>query len=241
MDALILAAGYGTRLYPLTKNFPKPLLEIEKGKPVINYILEKLQELNIDKIYVITNNRYYSNFIEWKNKSKYNIEIINDGTLNEEDKLGAVGDINFTIDNKKIKNPLLIIAGDNLFDFSLIDMYNYFIKTNKDVISLCESHNIEDIKRGSCVLIDNKNKVLDFEEKPQNPKSNLHGNCLYIYTPETLKLFKQYIKESPNKDQPGRFVQWLHKKKDILGYVNKGKFIDIGTHESLERARKEFN
>jgi len=128
IDVILLAAGYSTRLYPLTKNFPKPLLEVA-GKPVITNIVEKLENLeDINKIYLVTNNRYFNHFAEWRKnlKTSLKIEILNDETLSEEDKLGAIGDIYFAIKEKSIKNPVLMIGGDNLFDFQLNDVISYF-------------------------------------------------------------------------------------------------------------------
>lgn len=243
MQAIILAAGYATRLYPLTKNFPKPLLEIA-GKPVINSIIEKLEELPIEKTYIITNSRYYPHFLAWQKqlKTKLNLEILDDKTSTEEAKLGAIADLSFVIEKKKINDSLLIIAGDNLFDFSLLPMYDYFKKTNKNLISLYATSTIEQLKKGGNVLLDSKNKITRFEEKPENPPpSSYRTGCLYFFNQETTSMIKQYLQEGNNPDQPGRFIQWLYTRKELHGFINKGKIIDIGTPETLEKARQEFN
>ena len=237
MKVLILSAGYSTRLYPLTKNFPKPLLDIN-GKAVIDFIIEKLKGLDV---YVVTNNKYYNHFLEWKEnlKTDLNIEIINDKTNSEEDKLGAIGDINFVINEKNIDEDLLIIGGDNLFDFELDNMLDYFKRRNKDVISVAFEEDKERLKQLCSVKLEDS-KIVFFEEKPSNPLGNLYSNCIYIYTKDTVKLIKEYLEKGNNPDQPGRFVQWLYSKKDVYGYLNKGRILDIGTKELLEEARKEF-
>ncbi len=242
LDVILLAAGYSTRLYPLTRNFPKPLLEVA-GKPIITNIIEKLENLEeIKNVYVVTNNRYYSHFIKWneKLKTKLKIEIINDGTLHEQDKMGALGDIYFTINKKLIKGPLMIIGGDNLFDFQLSNIVSFFKEKNKDVVSVCKIEDQNRLRQLGVVKLDEKNKIIFFKEKPEIPLSNFVVNCMYIYTHDTVKRLKEYIEQKNNPDQTGRFVEWLYTRKEIYGFHNKGRIIDVGTTESLEEARKEF-
>mgnify|MGYP001304951207 CR=1 FL=1 len=242
MKVLLLAAGYSTRLYPLTKNFPKPLLEIA-NKPVITYIIEKLEGLKeIKEIYVVTNNKFYQHFLDWKFNlnTKLKIEVLNDGTLSEDDKLGANGDINFVINKKNIREPLLILGGDNLFDFNLNEMVDYFKNKGENVVSLAEEKNLELLKQLNSITLDENNKITFLVEKPEKPSSTLYVNCIYIYTKETVQLYKTYLDQKNNPDQPGHFLQWLYPQKDVYGFLNKGNIIDIGTHETLEKARREF-
>lgn len=242
IDVILLAAGYSTRLYPLTKNFPKPLLEVGE-KPVITNIIEKLEDLKeISKIYVVTNNRYYNHFVEWKKnlKTKLKIEIINDGTLHEEDKLGAIGDINLVL---KLKNPntdILIIAGDNLFSSILNPFYNYFKGKNENVIVIDELPTLEQAKRHGIVDLDKDSKIISLIEKPENPKSKLIAHVVYLLKKKSVNKIKEYLDEGNNPDAPGYFLQWLYKKDIIYGFRIGGKFFDIGTPETLEKARKEF-
>ncbi|MAH43725.1 hypothetical protein CL614_08475 [archaeon] len=239
--AIILAAGYAKRLYPLTKNFPKPLLEIEKNKPVINYIIEKLEKTDIEKIYLITNNKYFNHFINWKNnlKTNLNIEIINDNTKTEETRLGAIGDLNFTINKLNLAEPLLILSADNLYDFELTPIMNYFKEKEKDTTILIEQPE-EIIKLTSSVKIDNNSKITLFEEKPKIPKSLLVSIGIYLYTKETVNLIQHYLDSGNNPDQPGRFLQWLYKEKEVHGLTINERWFDIGSLESLEKARKEY-
>lgn len=242
IDVILLAAGYSTRLYPLTENFPKPLLEVG-GKPVITNIVEKLENLKeLNKIYVVTNNRYFNHFTEWKKDLKTNlrIEILNDGTLSEKDKLGAIGDIYFTIKEKSITNPILMIGGDNLFDFQLNYIMSYFKEKGKDVVSVSKVEDKNKLRHLGVVNLDKNNKIIFFKEKPDNPFSNLATNCIHLYTEETVTMFKEYLMQGNNPDQPGRFLEWLYPKKEVYGFITNGKIIDIGTHETLEKARREF-
>ncbi|MBI2106130.1 nucleotidyltransferase family protein [Candidatus Woesearchaeota archaeon] len=242
MKCLLLAAGYSTRLYPLTENFPKPLLDIA-GKPVINYLVEKLEKLNeLKEVYVITNSKFYNPFLSWRNslKTSLKIEIIDDGTNNKDNRLGAIGDIQFVINKKKLDDDLLILGGDQLFKFYLNDFVDFFKKENKDVTMVIKERNKDLIKQSSCVVLDKNKKLIFFEEKPENPSSDLISRCIYIYKKDTLKLIEKYLEEKNNPDQPGRFVQWLYKKKEILGFISNNDIIDIGTHETLEKAKKVF-
>src|SRR3989344_8567679 len=207
--ALILAAGYATRLYPLTKNFPKPLLEVG-GKPVLNYTLAKLEELNIKRAIIVTNSRYYPHFQQWKQQLKtgINIEILDDGTSTEETKFGAIADMQLAIEKANIKEPLLLIAGDNLFDFSLKPMHDYFKKANKTTISLFEVGDVNKLKKSGTALIDASNKIILVEEKPEHPKQGAyHANCIYFLTPSTISKISRYLQQGNNPDQPGRFIE----------------------------------
>lgn len=242
INVILLAAGYSTRLYPLTKNFPKPLLEVA-GKPVITNIIEKLEGLEkINRVYVVTNNRYYNHFIKWKTKlnTRLDIEVINDSTLHEEDKLGAIGDINLVLNSQSINSDVLIIAGDNLFSSSLNPFYNYFKEKNENVIVLDELPTPEQAKRYGVVDLDRDSKIISLIEKPENPKSKLVTHVVYLLKKKSINKIKEYLEEGNNPDAPGYFLQWLYKKDPIYGFKIEGKYFDIGTPETLEKARKEF-
>lgn len=241
MKAIILAAGYATRLYPITKHTPKPLLDI-CGSPLIEYIINEVNSINdISDIYIVTNNIFYTHFVDWKNKFKCNknIEILNDKTNNNENRLGAIGDISLCIDEYCINEDVLIIAGDSLFDFKLIDFYNKFKLENKNSVCVKKIEDKEIIKTFAVAKIEN-NIIMDLVEKPDNPKSDIAVFATYIYKKDVLPLFKKYILEGNNKDAPGHFLEYLYKKKSVFAYEFKGNYYDIGTIESYNKAKDSF-
>ena len=172
MQALILAAGYATRLYPLTEHQPKPLLKVG-NKLIIEHILSKIEEIkNIKEVYIVTNDKFYPSFIaaEKNIKTPLRIEMINDGTKSNEDRLGAIGDIHFVIKHKRIKDDLLVIAGDNLFGFPLPELVHFFRQKNSSVVAFHDLKNPEKVKGKYGVGILDGSRIIDFEEKPAKPK-----------------------------------------------------------------------
>ena len=236
MKAIILAAGFATRLYPLTLNKPKPLLEI-KGKTIIDFTLEKLSEINdIRETIVVSNNKFYNHFVEWAKRRK-NTRIINDRVNSDEEKLGAVGDLLFALNNENINEDIFIASGDNFFKFSLEKPYEVFRKENKDLSIFYDVLNLEDVKRLGVALVKN-NLLVDFEEKPQNPKSTLCSACMYFFRKETIPLIRDYGKEATKKDNPGDLLNYLYKIIPIYIYIAPESNIDIGTKKALEQAQK---
>lgn len=242
MKAILLAGGYATRLYPLTINTPKPLLEIN-GRTILDYMCDDLYRIDeVDEIIVVTNHKYAHCFEEWsksKDSSKP-IVIVDDGTLNNEDRLGAIGDIQFVIDKEKIDDDLMIFAGDHFYTDSMVDFYKYYTSIKKDCVLTKKVEDLELLKRCGVAKIDKDNKIVHFEEKPVLPKSNVIGFAMYIYTKDTVRMFKNYLEEGNNSDQPGRFLGWLYENKDVHAYIYEGEFYDIGTIESLNEVREKF-
>lgn len=242
MKALILAAGYATRLYPLTKDKPKPLLSVG-GKPIIEYIIDKINAVAaVDTIYIVTNDKFYRHFQEWSAvaESRADIEIINDGTKNEDDRLGAIGDIDFVIRNKSIVDDLLIVAGDNLFDFSLSSFIDFCGKDNVGVVSY-DIGDLEMAKKYGVIAIDENKQITSFEEKPCTPKSTLVSMGIYCFPASYVSLIDKYLNSDDAKsDEPGNYICWLTKNSKVLSYVWSGKWFDIGDFKSLEKADKEM-
>lgn len=240
IEALVLAAGYGTRLKPLTEDTPKPLLKVA-GKLIVEHIIGKIEELGASKIYIITNNKFYQNFSDWLHNfdAKTPIEIINDGTKSNEDRLGAVGDIDFVIKNKNIKEDIAVVAGDNLFELSLQEVANIFNKRKNDLIVL---HDVRDkeLAKHYGVVEAKYNIVVDFEEKPVSPKSTLVSTGIYMFPKKTIGLIGKYLSQGNNPDKTGDFIKWLHKREKVYAYVTEKKWYDIGSFEQLERADREF-
>ncbi|MBS3096402.1 nucleotidyltransferase family protein [Candidatus Woesearchaeota archaeon] len=241
IDAIVLAAGYATRLYPLTENTPKPLLNIA-GKPIIEHIIKKLEQINlINKIYVVTNDKFEQHFRKWL--SNFNaekpIEIINDRTKSNEGRLGALGDIHYTINLKNINSEIVVIAGDNIFEDSLADAVNFFKKRKSSVIVL---HDVKDFElaRNYGIVEVSSNIVVNFEEKPTSPKSTLASTGIYLFPKKTISLIKKYIAQGNNPDKTGSFIEWLHKRDVVYSYITDKGWYDIGSVEQLEKADKKY-
>ncbi len=243
MNVLILAAGYATRLYPLTLNKAKPLLVVG-GKPIIQWLVDSLAGIpDVETIYVVTNNKFAADFQAWsqeyqKRHPGFSFKVVSDGSTSDEDKLGAIGDIDFVVTNENLsKSSLLIAAGDNLFTDSLAD----FVASAKDTevtVAVYDVGDIEAIKKYGNVAVNAEGIITRFEEKPQKPQGTLAAIALYHYSPAVLSLLKMYLAAGNNADQPGRFVQWLYTRKSVKAFQIKGLWLDIGSKETLENADK---
>ncbi len=237
MKAIILAAGYAMRLRPLTENCAKPLLPVG-GKPMIDYLYEKITQVpEVDAVHVVTNQKFTAQFEGWARNHQHPLPITvhNDGTLSNDDRLGAIGDIQFTIERGNLAgDDLLIIAGDNLFDFSLTD-YVEFWKSKGDgsCIALYRCGSLDLVREYSSVDLTEGDRVAAFTEKPANPTSDLVGIATYIYHRRHVPLVRQYLEEGNPPDAPGNFIAWLHRREPVYGYAFSGEWLDIGSHEQL--------
>lgn len=242
MKAIVLAAGYATRLYPLTENQPKPLLEVA-GKSILDYIVEKMERVQaLDEIIIVTNDKFTGHFEDWKREANYSkkLTVVNDGTLTNDTRLGAIGDIQFVIDTLGVEDDLMVLAGDNLFDFELTDFAAYFEQVGTDIITAYHEDDDAQLKRAGIVELDEAGRVLSFEEKPEEPKSSYCVPAFYLYQKETLPLFKEYLDAGNNPDAPGHFVPYLLEHKPVHAYLFEGRRYDIGTLESYDRVQKIF-
>ena len=257
MNALILAAGYATRLYPLTLNKAKPLLKVG-GKPIIEWLFGNLASVPaLRTVYIVTNDKFAGDFQNWADayqdrpafadrqsgsdlRRGMRIKIINDGSKSDDDKLGAIGDINLVLTRENLTNDdLLVIAGDNLFQQPLTE----FVKAAKYSQATVAVHDVGDLqamKKYGTVTIDKNGVITNFEEKPDKPKSTLAAVALYYYSREVLPLFTTYLAAGNNPDQPGLFLQWLYTRKPVNTFEIKGRWLDIGSKETLESADKTF-
>ena len=245
MDVIILAAGYATRLYPLTLEKAKPLLEIA-GQPIIEWGLDTLANVpGLGTIYIVTNDKFANDFQAWADRYQhrqlqFKFKIINDGSKSDDDKLGAIGDINFVVTRESLtKSDLLIVAGDNLFSESLADFVEYAKKTEATV-AVYDVGDLEKIKKYGNITIDSGGVITHFEEKPEKAQSTLAAVALYYYSHEMIPLLTTYLAAGNNPDQPGRFVQWLYTRKPVKTFQIKGKWLDIGSKETLEEASAIF-
>ena len=231
MKILILAAGYATRLYPLTKHWPKPLLLV-KEKPIIAHIIEKVDSIDaVNEIIIVSNDKFFPQFEDWaKNvKFKNKITVINDKTTSENDRLGAIGDINFAINYSNIKDDLMVIGGDNLFSFNL-KKFSEFLKQKKAMcaVGVYDIKNPDMVSKYGVITLDKSKKIIDFHEKPKKSNSTLISMCVYFFRANALNLFKQYIESKDCHDTSGDYIKWLCKKTEVLGYEFKGIWYDIG-------------
>lgn len=236
MKAIILAAGYATRLYPITEKFSKALLPVN-GKPIINYITDSLYKIEgLDKIFVVANDLFFNDFLAWKDENNYDkIVVLNDKTTNDTNKLGAIGDINFTINNGNIDDDTLIIAGDTYFNFELYEFANFFREKKLPCVCVKEEHEQDLTRFGIAEIVDDK--IIGIEEKPQHPKSNNIVYACYLFNRENVQLVKEYLDEGNTPDAPGNFVAWLCKREEVRPFKINGFCVDIGTHESYNNAQ----
>src|SRR6188768_2145980 len=245
MKVIILAAGYATRLYPLTLNQPKPLLPVA-GKPMIEHVLDNLAPISgIDRIYVVTNAKFAGHFRTWaadyqSKQANLEITVCDDHSTDDTNKLGAIGDINFVLKTQKVDDDLIVVAGDNLFSEKLNDFGRLCREKNAPVLALYDVGNLDEIKKYNAISVDGEGRITFFEEKPQNPTSTLTGIALYFYPRHTLPLIKQYIADGNNPDQPGRLVQWLYPRTPFHTWRVTGLWFDIGSKETLEEANQIF-
>jgi len=245
MNVLILAAGYATRLHPLTLNKAKPLLDVA-GKPMLAWVVDNLGGVaEIETIYIVTNAKFAGDFETWaKNYQHANPEfqftIVNDGSTADENKLGAIGDINLVLARENLaRSDLLVIAGDNLFREPLTQFINYAKKTEATV-GVHQVTDAQAIKKYGVVTIDADGVITSFEEKPKEPKSDLAAIALYFYSKNVLSLFTTYAAAGNNPDQPGLFLQWLYRRKPVNTFRITGQWLDIGSKETLEEANRIF-
>lgn len=251
MKAIILAAGYATRLYPLTKNFPKPLLEIG-GKTILDHLVEQLREIpDIDHVHLVTNHRFVGHFQEWltdlgdlakeanRAHSGLRITIHDDGTSSNEDRLGAIGDLQFVINKLGISDDLLVGAADNILKWSLHDMVKTWKRNGAFHICVRHEDDIDDLKKRGNAVLDDDDRLVEFTEKPPEPKSNWAVPPFYIYPESSLSLIDEFRKEHKG-DAPGDIVGWIYKRIPVYAHKIDGSILDIGNPESLAAARAEM-
>ncbi len=242
MKAIVLSAGYATRLYPLTKDTPKGLLPIGK-KSILDFITDEIETIpEIDEMFIISNHKFFTNFSDWAKirETRLKVTVLDDNTTDDSNKLGAIGDIWFTIQNGNIDEDVLIVAGDNFFTFPLNDYVDFYRQNGFDSILVKEIDELKELRRMANVIMDEKGQVLAMEEKPENPKSNCAAFASYIYRKDTLPMIKQYLEEGNNPDAPGFFPSWLHAKKPVYAYKFQGECYDIGTHDSYREVCEKF-
>jgi len=258
MKVIILAAGYGTRLYPLTKEKPKALLLV-KDKPILEYILKKLYLLIVDEIFIISNKKFFPQFQEWFRKYgsfyKKKIKLLHNDSTSLEDRLGAVGDIDFVIQRNRIRDDLLVIGADNLFSFSLGPFLKFARrKSPANSIIVNRAKDKQALKRFGIVKLDSRNKIIDFQEKPRlrppeadyggqarQPEGALISTCIYFFPAQKISLINQYLKEDKRSaDSSGGYIKWLSQNDTVYGFITRGRWFDIGSIDEYSFVNHTF-
>lgn len=261
MNALLLAAGYATRLYPLTRHTPKPLLTVA-GKPIAQYMVEQLEPIPaIHRLLVVTNHRFARHFQEWAATvpCRFTIEVVDDGTDTNETRLGAIGDIAFTLQRfPDLGNePLFVLGGDNLVDFRLADLVDDYQRRNHfmpdansgsaagltqsaTVVCLVHTTDPAQLRRSGVATLDETGRITSFVEKPAQPQSDLTCPPFYVFPPAVLQLVSRYLEAGESPDAPGNFVAWLHQHVPVYGHVFEAERYDVGTPESYAEVSRLF-
>ena len=240
MKCLILAAGYATRLYPLTENFPKPLLTVG-GKTILDWLVDDIDTSNIvDEYIVISNHKFANHFENWAKTKKQKIIVVDDGTATNETRLGAVKDIQFAIDKLNIDDDTLVIAGDNVLDFSLTEFIKYANKKQTSCIMRYYEPNDKKLVKCGVVTVDENDKILDMVEKPSNPATHWCCPPFYYYTKADARLVQKGIDSGCGTDAPGSYIAWLCTQTTVHAMEMPGKRYDIGNLESYEKVKSEY-
>jgi len=241
VKALILAAGYATRLYPLTLDRPKALLPVG-GKPMLDHLMEQLEQVEgLDEMYVVTNSKFAEAFREWAAaRSGLPLRIIDDGTVDDDSKLGAIGDLDLTIREAELDDDLIVLAGDNLFSGSIAPFPVFALGKGGPALGVYDVGDLDTIRRYSVIELDDDDRVTRLEEKPERPRSTLAGIALYFYPRSALRYVREYLEEGNNPDQPGRLVQWLYPRTAVYGWRVPGRWFDVGSKETLAEADRAF-
>ncbi len=245
MKVLILAAGYATRLYPLTLTRPKPLLSVA-GRPMIEHVLDNLAPIeDLHRVYVVTNAKFAQAFQEWADtyrtrQPKLDFTIVNDGSTDDTNKLGAIGDLHLVLTRERVEDDLIVVAGDNLFSQTLEGFAQFARQRPAPVVALYDVGSLDQVRKYNSIRIDADQRITFFEEKPQHPESTLSAIALYYYPRGLLPLIHQYVAEGNHPDQPGRLVQWLYPRVPFYTWQVPGLWFDIGSKETLEEADRIF-
>jgi glucose-1-phosphate thymidylyltransferase len=244
VDAILLAGGYATRLYPLTKDRPKALLPLA-GKPILDYIVDALDGSDeVDRMFLVTNAKFACHFEAWAEQRRRGkpVTILSDGTDSNETRLGAIGDIQFVLDRADVDvtDGAYALGTDNIADFDITDIVALARERRASAVFASRITDPVRLKRMGVALVDSGGRVIDFEEKPQNPKSDLAVPPFYVYSPQAVGMVKRYLEEGNNPDAPGHFIAWLIRHCPVYACVTDKSVRDIGTTESYEAVCREF-
>jgi glucose-1-phosphate thymidylyltransferase len=245
MKAIILAAGYATRLSPLTDTVAKPLLPVG-GRPMVDEICDRIDGVAaVDELHVVTNSRFAGAFSAWAGARGGRLVPVvhDDGTSSNDDRLGAIGDIRFTVEEAGLQGEdLLVVAGDNLFEFPLEGLVDFWrgVPQPASAVAVYRCGSLELASKYGVVELDESKRILSFEEKPAAPRSDLVATATYLYCSEHAALVDEYLASGESPDQPGKLVAWLHSRVPVYGYGFGGTWLDIGDAEQLLAADNQL-
>ena len=240
MKCLILAAGYATRLYPLTENFPKPLLDVG-GKTILDWLVDDIHTAGlVDEFVVISNHKFAHHFDKWAATKTMKVTVVDDGTDSNETRLGAVKDIQFAIDQLGLDDDMLVIAGDNVLDFSLTKFLAYAKEKNTSCIMRYYEPEEKKLTKCGVVQIDENDRIVSMEEKPAQPKSHWCCPPFYYYTKADAKLVAGGIEAGCGTDAPGSYIAWLCTQTPVFAMEMPGKRFDVGNLESYNKIKEEY-
>jgi glucose-1-phosphate thymidylyltransferase len=243
VKAIVLAAGYATRLYPLTETVAKPLLPVG-GRPIIEWILDRIHEVeSVDAVHVVTNHKFANSFTAWAGAEQRDppVTVHDDGTASDHDRLGAIGDIQFALDAAQVDDHALVIAGDNLFDYSLADYVAFWRdKGRASAIAVHDVGSLDLARKYAVAAVDGDQRVVDLVEKPAEPSSTLAATATYIVHREHVPLVRTYLAEGNPPDPSGPFFVWLYRQQPLYAYAFNGDWRDIGDPSQLLDADNSY-
>lgn len=240
MKCLILAAGYATRLYPLTENFPKPLLKVG-GKTILDWLVDDIDSAGlVDEYVVISNHKFACHFEKWAATKPMKVTVVDDGTTSNETRLGAVKDIQFAIEKLGMDDDMLVLAGDNVLDFSLTKFVRYAKEKKTSCIMRYFEPEEKKLVKCGVVEIDEGDQILSMEEKPAQPKSHWCCPPFYFYTRDDAKLVEKGIVSGCGTDAPGSYIAWLCRQTVVHAMEMPGRRFDVGNLESYNKIKEEY-
>jgi glucose-1-phosphate thymidylyltransferase len=247
MICIVIAAGYATRMGELTKNFPKPLLKVE-GRPVLNWLLADIETIpQVERVYVVSNHKFIGFFTKWLQEQTADfrkpIQLLDDGSTSKDNRLGAVKDIAFALEQIGGREDALVLAGDNVLEFPLQGFVDFFQKKQRSCIMCYREPDLERQRRTGIITLDAACRVKSFAEKPQEPESDLAVPPFYCYTRTDLDLLPRAFAEGCPTDDPGSLAAYVGRQSELYAWNMPGKRYDIGTipgYESVQKLYKPF-